>query len=102
MVRTVLAAQLRDLGINVVEATGGLEAVDIVAVRAEGFDLMLTDYAMPHFNGLRTIEKVREIKPEIRVALMTGYMDEQLNVSNDVLDVLQKPVSTRALSRILR
>jgi CheY-like chemotaxis protein len=102
MVRTVLAAQLRDLGINVVEATGGLEAVDIVAVGAEGFDLLLTDYAMPHFNGLRTIEKVREIKPGIRVALMTGYMDEQLNVSNDVLDVLQKPVSTRALSRILR
>ncbi len=60
MVRTVLAAQLRDLGINVVEAAGGLEAIDIVAVGAEGFDLMLTDHAMPHFNGLRTIEKVRK------------------------------------------
>lgn len=102
MVRTVLAAQLRDLGLNVVEATGGLEALDIVTVGQEGFDLMLTDYAMPHFNGLRTIEKVRELRPNIRVALMTGYMDEQLNVSDDVVDVLQKPVSTRALHRILR
>jgi len=102
MVRTVLAAQLRDLGLTVVEAAGGLEALDIVAVGDGGFDLMLTDYAMPHFNGLRTIEKVRELRPDIRVALMTGYMDEQFDMNDGDVDVLQKPVSTRALTRILR
>ncbi|MBO9671100.1 MAG: response regulator [Sphingobium sp.] len=102
MVRTVLAAQLRDLGLTVVEATGGLEALDIVAVEDGNFDLMLTDYAMPHFNGLRTIEKVRELRPDIRVALMTGYMDEQFDMNGGGVDVLQKPVSTRALTRILR
>jgi PAS domain S-box-containing protein len=102
MVRTVLGAQLRDIGMYVVEAPGGLEAVDIMASAPSEFDLLLTDYAMPRCNGLRTIENVRKIRPDIRVALMTGYMDKRLDMAGEGLDVLHKPVSLGALAKILR
>jgi CheY-like chemotaxis protein len=102
MVRTVLGEQLRDLGLQVVEAPGGLEALDILSIAPERFDLLLTDYAMPHFNGLQTIDRIRGLDPDIRVAIMTGYMDARLEAKGDGIDVLQKPVSVRDLAKILR
>ena len=102
MVRTVLSEQLRDFGLYVVEASGGLEALDILTVTPDRFDLLLTDYAMPHFNGHQTIQKIRSVDPDIRVAIMTGYMDERFETTGDGVDVLQKPVSISDLTRILR
>lgn len=102
MVRTVLSAQLRDLGLYVVEASGGEEAIQIMRSAPADFDFLLTDYAMPRCNGLRTIEGVRKLRPDVRVAIMTGYMDERLDVAEDGPEVVQKPVSIRELIRLLR
>jgi PAS domain S-box-containing protein len=72
LVRNGAAEMLRDLGHTVTEAPGGLEAL----ARVEGglpFDLLITDYKMPRMNGAELARKVRVLRPNTPILLITGY-----------------------------
>jgi PAS domain S-box-containing protein len=99
-VRTVLCEQLRDLGMVVETASSGKQAVQRMRKSGRAFDLLLTDYAMPGLNGIETIRSVRQVRPEIRAILMTGYAEdaaiEELGVA-----ILRKPIDPAALRKSL-
>ena len=61
-VRTVVGEQLRELGFDVVAASNGASAISAVDDGAE-FDLLLTDFAMPGFNGVQTINRISRCVP---------------------------------------
>ena len=42
-----------------------------------GYDMLLTDFAMPGMNGLDTIRSAIRQRPAIHALLMTGYADEE-------------------------
>lgn len=96
-VRTIVAEQLTELGASVTTARHGPEAVELVAAAPAGFDMMLTDFAMPGLNGLQTIREVRAIAAELPVAIMTGHASRELDRSSGEITVLTKPVSLREL-----
>ena len=52
-------------------------------VNEESFDLLFTDIMMPGLNGLQTIEEVLQIRPDLRIIVITGYATE--NILNDAL-----------------
>jgi CheY-like chemotaxis protein len=52
-------------------------------VNEERFDLLFTDIMMPGLNGLQTIEEVLQIRPDLRIVVITGYATE--NILNDAL-----------------
>ena len=47
-------------GINCLEATNGIEALEIIKREGDELDLVLTDYLMPEMDGLELCQKIRE------------------------------------------
>ena len=73
-------------------AVDGDEAVE--QVKANSPDLAIMDIKMPQLNGLEALRKIKEIKPGIRVVIITGYEStdvatEAINLGAD--DYITKP-----------
>jgi len=75
-IRGFVAEVLRTVGCEVVEASNGLEAVELLSTRE--FDLVVSDNTMPGLSGLELLSwLVSEYRSE-RFVLMTGDPDEQV------------------------
>jgi two-component system NtrC family sensor kinase len=96
---TVLAAE----GYDVLTAADGQEG--LVLAQDLQPDLILTDYMMPHMNGLEMIEALREANISVPVILMTAEGSEALAVRAlraGVYDYLIKPVTAEVLLSAVR
>ena len=100
-VRTVLSEQLRELGMEVETAASGQQAIEYMKNSKRGFDLLLTDFAMPGLNGIETIRSARKERPEIRAILMTGYAEDAGIAKLDKVAILRKPIDPAELRRSL-
>lgn len=67
---------LRNIGVQVLCAANGQEAVDLFQKNAEAIRCVLLDLSMPRMNGWAVFERIRQIKPGIRVILSSGYCEE--------------------------
>ncbi|MCA6124437.1 PAS domain-containing protein [Bradyrhizobium sp. WSM 1704] len=65
---------LEDLGHRVIGANSGPHALDILRSDQE-IDLMMTDHMMPGMTGLELAAASRELRPQLRVLLATGYAE---------------------------
>jgi CheY-like chemotaxis protein len=68
------AAILEDLGHQVIEASSGANALDILRSGAR-IDLVITDHAMPGMTGTELARQVRQAWPHLPVILASGYAD---------------------------
>ncbi len=73
-VRAVTPTILEDLGYRVRDASGGAEALALLAA-GEPVDLLLLDLAMPGMNGAEVARRAREIRPALPALFITGYAD---------------------------
>ena len=71
--RNVLGRFLSRDGHTVELASGGAEAIE--KFREQGFDLVITDRAMPNMSGAQLAREVKELDPDVRVILLTGFAD---------------------------
>jgi two-component system NtrC family response regulator len=69
--RRVIQFKLKQNGYDVTAVSNGLEALNLIDKK--NFDLLLTDLKMPEISGLDLLEKVKSIKPQIEVIMMTAY-----------------------------
>src|SRR3569832_1726097 len=67
------ASMLEDLVHEVGEVHSGTMALE--ELRADGFDLMITDQAMPQMTGIQLIDAARQSHPSLPVILATGYAE---------------------------
>ena len=75
-VRAIVVSQLTSLGYEVAEAGNAHSALDLLRSEAP-FDLLFSDVIMPgKMNGVELIQAARELRPDLRVALTTGYSDD--------------------------
>jgi two-component system cell cycle sensor histidine kinase/response regulator CckA len=73
--RLVLEASsraLRSLGYQVLEADGGVEAIETFRARQNEIDGVLLDMMMPDLDGASTLDALRAIDPRVRVLVATG------------------------------
>jgi CheY-like chemotaxis protein len=91
---------LEQCGYNVLEAGSGNQAAEIAQHFQEPIHLLLTDMVMPGMNGRAIAEKLRRIRPEIKVIFMSGYtgFGPSGELDSDAL-FLAKPVTREALLR---
>ncbi|MBN6956262.1 hybrid sensor histidine kinase/response regulator [Pseudomonas fulva] len=97
LVRDMLGDVLRQYGYQVRQAHSGEQAL---ALLDDDIDLLLTDFAMPEFNGAQLAMAARERYPKLRVVFLTGYAELQGLDLPDSL-VIQKPVQADELARAL-
>ena len=100
--RDVIARYLVTDGHRVTTATNGHEAIELM--RANRFELLITDHAMPGMNGVQLAAEVRQIRVGIGIVLVTGFGEarvESSELQGDINLVMRKPVPRRELRRAL-
>jgi CheY-like chemotaxis protein len=91
-VRSTTAAVLEDAGHKVAEADNGAEALALLKKRGARFDLVISDYAMPHLSGTDFLREARLLCPGVPALLITGYADaEMIRDKPDGVETLLKP-----------
>lgn len=92
-------------GYRVTAATDGREALALFKKRPEAFDLVITDMTMPEMTGDVLAERIREIRPEIPIILVTGY-NEQITPAQaeakGIRGYFEKPFLQRELALKIR
>jgi hypothetical protein len=101
LVRAVVCDTLTRQGYSVLDATNGVDALRILnEVLDQQVDLMLTDVVMPLMSGTELADKMREIRPEIKVMYTSGYNDDSripLDSAEFEAIFLRKPFNLRDL-----
>lgn len=99
--RDVMAMMLEALGYNAKVASSPQEALVWCLDAGRHFDLLLTDVIMPGMSGLDLVERVKAVRPDLKVLLVSGYPPESVTPPGALgtgRDYLQKPFSTSDLS----
>lgn len=101
--RLVLARQLAGLGVEVLEAENGVEALDLLRAHAAAIDVVLLDVIMPELDGYETLAamKTDAAVRHIPVIIVSGV--EELDsvvrcIELGATDYLTKPINSRILA----
>lgn len=101
----VVKGMLEHLGYKVVTETSSLQALETFRSKPENFDLVITDYTMPHMTGNELALELRRIRPGIPVIVYTGTSDrarEEDAGKKGVSAFVLKPLSIQEFSKIIR
>lgn len=96
---------LQELGYTVLSTTSPAEALEIAARHPGRIDLLINDVIMPGMNGRDLAEKVRVLRPSVRVLYMSGYTAHVI-IKRGLVDrgevFVQKPFSAEELALRVR
>ncbi len=91
-IRLTLSQALETLGAQIDTAANGEEA--LAKLKEKTFGLILLDIRMPGMDGMEVLRRVREVRPDIRVIMITAYGTVESAVEAmklGAVDFLQKP-----------
>ena len=105
MIAEVVENWLKRLGYNPLIASNGREAVRIYEANKDRIDLVVLDMIMPGMSGGETFVCIKEINPDVKVLLSSGYsIDGQATeiLNQGCSGFIQKPFKMKELSKKLR
>ena len=76
--RRMVKKMLIRMGFTVLEASDGIEALEVFRQHQDKIRCVLCDLIMPRMDGWETLTTLRSIAPGIRVVLSSGYDEEQV------------------------
>jgi PAS domain S-box-containing protein len=101
-VRSTTAAVLEDIGHCVVEATDGAEALRRMKDGDCNYDVIISDYAMPHLSGTDFLRGARELCPGVPALIITGYAEaDTISDRPEGVEILLKPFTANILESTL-
>jgi CheY-like chemotaxis protein len=101
----LVTVALDRMGYHVHAARGGAEAIKIMAERGSEVDLILLDMSMPGMSGQETLERLRAVRPDVRVVVSSGYSEsETLRAfgGSRLSGFVQKPYTVHQLEEQIR
>jgi PAS domain S-box-containing protein len=105
-VRASLEAALTRAGYEVLTAADGKQALRILETHHPPVDLLLTDLQMPAVSPMEFFERLYQMKPALKVVLMSGYEREsgiiEKLVATYSVPLLQKPFRIAEVARVVR
>jgi DNA-binding NtrC family response regulator len=88
---------------EVEEAEDGLEGIE--KIKSNDYDLVLCDIKMPKMDGVEVLEKVKKIKPEVPMVMISGHGDLDTAVNTmrlGAFDYISKPPDLNRLLNTVR
>lgn len=105
MLRELAETILKDLGYTVIAAKNGDEAIQIFTANSDKIQLTVLDVIMPVCSGREAYDRMRAVKPDLKVIFVTGYSiatHHTESIAKEKLPLLQKPFSKESLARKVR
>ncbi len=100
----LVSGMVEDMGINVLKACNGQEALMMQEDFKGNIDFLITDVVMPELNGVKLAELFQSLRPESKVMFMSGYPAQgQMNrvpLPEDSF-FIPKPVDFKKLGDVL-
>ena len=96
-VRVVVAEFLEDFGYQVIQASGGREALDLLE-RTPDLRMMITDVRMPDMSGIELADVATQRQSDLKVILISGFFVSQ----HIEWRFLRKPFRMRDLEAAVR
>jgi len=93
-----LTQRLETRGLKVKAVTSGEDAVD--QVEDHNFDAIIVDLAMPGIDGIETLKRIKEKRPDLEIIMLTGHATVKSGIEAMKLgadDFLEKPVDLNVL-----
>jgi len=104
-VRRMTREFLKIKGYTVLEARGAANAIQVMEERNEEIDLVLTDVLMPGMKGRELVEKLTQIRANIKVLYMSAYTEDaaiNIGVLNPGTEFIEKPFGPDDLANKIR
>jgi signal transduction histidine kinase len=102
---TLLKRLLDVCGFNVMVAENGKDAVDLYQEMYLEIDLVILDIIMPEMNGLECVQQMRQINPEVKVIVSTGYTADDSaaqTLKEGAVGLIEKPFDFHTLSKAIK
>ena len=104
-VRNLICRSLKGYGYHVLDARNGGEALLQCERYPKPIHLILTDVVMPHMSGRELVDRLKLLRPDLKVLYMSGYTANSV-VSHGIIEsavfFLQKPFPVRTLVERIR
>lgn len=100
-IREFASSVLTNLGYSVSLCADGLEALEYYRANHENIDLIVLDLIMPKLSGADTFSKLKEVNPDVRVVISSGFVQHELCQSvlgQGAKAFLSKPFNIEELS----
>ncbi|MBZ5654100.1 MAG: PAS domain S-box protein [Acidobacteriia bacterium] len=98
--RTLTVALLAGAGYKVLEAANAEMAICLAEEHKEAIDIVLTDVIMPGMSGRELAQRVRALRPEMKVLLMSGYAPDMIaryGAMEPSVALIEKPFTRHSL-----
>jgi CheY-like chemotaxis protein len=99
----IIKSVLQKQGFVVFAFTDPYLALEHFKINADSYGLVISDVRMPGMNGFEFISRVKELRPDIKVILMTAFEINDIKYSKllpagiRIDEYIQKPISTQVL-----
>src|SRR5262245_34823735 len=101
VLRAVTAA-LAFSGFRVVVAENGAAGLEAFMAAPDSIQLVIADVVMPYMGGIEMVKRFREIRPDLKIILMSGYSDAVCFPSGQPqLPMVRKPFLPEDLLRMV-
>ena len=96
---------LSHLGYTVIPCSQSEAALDLFQAEPGRFNLIITDYTMPHMTGVELARRIIEIRPDIPIILATGFsamVTPEKARTVGIRELVMKPISIKDLAMTVR
>ena len=104
-VRSFAARALSTRGYEVLQASSGTDALEVVANHEGRIDLVISDVMMPEMDGPTMLSKLRDRLPNVKVIFISGYAEDAFDKNLDEGEhfiFLPKPFSLKQLAATVK
>lgn len=104
LVRELCQDMLAELGLRALVAANGEQAVALLREHADDIQCVLLDLTMPRLDGMATLKALRQIRPDLKVVMLSGYSEAEIarRFPEAELDgFIQKPFKFQTLQDVL-
>jgi two-component system cell cycle sensor histidine kinase/response regulator CckA len=100
VVRNFAARALKRQGYKVLEASTGVEALEVMEKNKGKIDLVVSDVVMPEMDGPTLLKELRKTNPGLKIIFVSGYPNDAFKASlgDEVFAFLPKPFSLPQLA----